>query len=110
MTRSRGGAANMHTGLRDRSAREEARAWGLARLLEAGLDAREAWIEADLLLRHAAGLTREETLLHPSAPVADGAAEAYASLIARRAAGWPSATSRGGASSAACFSTWTRGC
>jgi release factor glutamine methyltransferase len=73
------------------STREEARAWGVARLLAAGLDSRDAWVEADLLLRHAAGLTREETLLRPSATLEDGAANAFASLIARRGAGWPSA-------------------
>jgi release factor glutamine methyltransferase len=73
------------------STREEARAWGAGRLLAAGLDSRDAWVEADLLFRHAAGLTREETLLRPSAALPDGAAEAFASLIARRAAGCPSA-------------------
>jgi len=73
------------------STREEARAWAVRRLLAAGLDAREAWVEADLLLRHAAGLTREETLLRPAAPLGDGAAAAFASLIARRADGCPSA-------------------
>jgi len=91
MTRGRGGVAGARAGRAEYSTREEARAWGLARLREAGLEPREAWVEADLLLRAAAGLTREETLLRPSAPLADGAAEAFASLIARRAAGWPSA-------------------
>jgi release factor glutamine methyltransferase len=71
--------------------RQDARMWGAGRLIAAGLESREAWVEADLLLRHAAGLTREETLLRPSAPLPDGAADAFASLIERRAAGWPSA-------------------
>jgi release factor glutamine methyltransferase len=91
MTSGRGGAAGARADRGECATREDARAWGLARLREAGLDAREAWVEADLLLRHAAGLTREETLLRPSAPLGDEAAEAYAALIARRAAGWPSA-------------------
>lgn len=73
------------------STREHARAWGAARLRQAGLDAREAWVEADLLLRHSAGLTREEMLRHPSAPVSGETGEMYASLVARRAAGCPSA-------------------
>ena len=91
MTRGRAGAADLRAGRRECSTRERARAWGLARLRDAGLDPHEAWVEADLLLRAAAGLTREEVLLRPSAPLADEAAEAYGSLIARRAAGWPSA-------------------
>ena len=91
MTQRRGGAADLRAGRRECSTREQARAWGLARLREAGLDPHEAWVEADLLLRAAAGLTREELLLRPLAPLADEAAEAYGSHIARRAAGWPSA-------------------
>jgi len=91
VTPGRGGVADVRADRAEYSTREDARAWGLARLREAGLDAREAWVEADLLLRHAAGLTREETLLRPSAPLGDEAGEAYAALIARRAAGWPSA-------------------
>ena len=71
--------------------REEARAWGAGRLREAGLDPRDAWVEADLLLRHSAGLTREDMLRDPSAPVAPETGEVYASLVARRAAGCPSA-------------------
>jgi release factor glutamine methyltransferase len=73
------------------SSREEARAWGVGRLVAAGLEPHDAWVEADLLLRHAAGLTREESLLRPSAPLPDGARDAFASLIARRGAGCPSA-------------------
>lgn len=75
----------------DYSSRAEVRAWGVGRLRAAGLGARDAWVEADLLLRHAAGLTREETLLRPSAPLRAEAATAFASLVARRTAGWPSA-------------------
>lgn len=71
--------------------RSEARAWGTDRLRQAGLDDRAAWVEADLLLRHAAALTREELLLRPAVPLPREAAEAYAVLIARRAAGWPAA-------------------
>lgn len=91
MTRGRGGIAGARGGRAAYSSREEARAWGLARLRDAGLEPREAWVEADLLLRAAAGLTREETLLRPSAPLSDEAAEAFASVIARRTSGWPSA-------------------
>ena len=76
---------------REFTSRGEARAWGLARLRDAGLDARDAWVEADLLLRHAAGLTREEMLLRPEAPIGREAGAAYAALIARREAGCPSA-------------------
>jgi release factor glutamine methyltransferase len=73
------------------SSRAEARAWGAGRLRAAGLGARDAWVEADLLLRHAAGVTREETLLRPSALLPDAAAKAFGALVARRTAGWPSA-------------------
>jgi release factor glutamine methyltransferase len=71
--------------------RTDVRAWGATRLREAGLEVREAWVEAELLLRHAAALSREELLLRPSARVGGRAAERYASLIAARAAGRPSA-------------------
>jgi release factor glutamine methyltransferase len=91
MTRGQTRAANTRAGRAEYATREEARAWGLARLREAGLDAREAWVEADLLLRAAAGLSREDTLLRPSAPIAGEAADAFAVLVARRAAGCPSA-------------------
>lgn len=91
MRQVRGGVVGTRADRTEFSTRQDARAWGLLRLRDAGLDPRDAWVEADLLLRHAAGLTREETLLRPSAPVAPEAGEAYAALIARRAAGWPSA-------------------
>lgn len=91
MRQVRGGVVGTRADRTEFSTRQDARAWGLLRLRDAGLDPRDAWVEADLLLRHAAGLTREETLLRPTAPVAPEAGEAYAALIARRAAGWPSA-------------------
>ena len=91
MTPHRGGLAGPQAGQAPGATREAARAWGLARLRDAGLEPREAWVEADLLLRHAAGLSREETLLRPQAPIGDLARDAYATLIARRAAGCPSA-------------------
>jgi release factor glutamine methyltransferase len=91
MRQVRGGVVGTRADRTEFSTRQDARAWGLLRLRDAGLDPRDAWVEADLLLRHAAGLTREETLLRPSAPVDPEASEAYAALIARRAAGWPSA-------------------
>lgn len=90
MTRRPDGASNAGV-RRPFSTRGEARAWARARLREAQLEPRDAWIEADLLLRHAAGLSREEILLRPSAALPDEPADAYASLVARRAAGWPSA-------------------
>ena len=91
MTPHRGGPAGPRVERTRGATREAARAWGLARLRDAGLEAREAWVEADLLLRHAAGLSREETLLRPQAPIGDEAGAAYAALIGRRAAGCPSA-------------------
>lgn len=71
--------------------RSGARAWGIGRLRRVGLDGRAAWVEADLLLRHAASLSREELLLRPAAPLPPEAADAYAAMITRRAAGWPAA-------------------
>lgn len=91
MTPHRGGIAGPRAEHTRVTTREEARAWGLARLRAAGLEAREAWVEADLLLRHAAGLSREETLLRPQAPIGDEAGAAYAALVARREAGCPTA-------------------
>jgi release factor glutamine methyltransferase len=71
--------------------RRDAAAWGAAHLRDAGLAPRDAWVEADVLLRHAAGLARDETLMRPEAPLSGDAAHRFAGVIARRAAGWPSA-------------------
>jgi len=63
--------------------------WGTARLrqmVEAPLDGP---LEAEVLLRHAAGLSREELFARPGAPLPPDAEAVYASLIARRAAGIP---------------------
>jgi release factor glutamine methyltransferase len=54
-----------------------------------GLDAADAALEAEVLLRHAAGVTREELLARPAIRVADRAAASFADLVARREAGVP---------------------
>jgi release factor glutamine methyltransferase len=71
--------------------RRDAVAWGAARLRGAGLEPRDAWVDAALLLRHAAGLSREELLMRPEAAMGEEAAERFAQMIGRRAAGCPPA-------------------
>lgn len=71
--------------------RREAWRWGAARLGQAGLEPEEVPREAEVLLHHAAGLTREELLTRPGEPLSPEAAAAYATAIARRAAGTPAA-------------------
>ena len=71
--------------------RQDAWRWGAGRLGAAGVEPRDAQLEAEVLLRHAAGLTREELLARPLTPLAREAASAYEALIARRAAGVPGA-------------------
>ena len=71
--------------------RREAWRWGAGRLEAAGVEPHDAQLEAEVLLRHAAGLTREELLVRPLTPLAREAASAYEALIARRAAGIPGA-------------------
>ena len=69
--------------------RRDAWAWGTRRLRQAGLAGADAALEAEVLLRHAAALSREELLARPSVRVPDRAAASYADLVARRAAGVP---------------------
>jgi len=71
--------------------RRDAWRWGAGRLGAAGVEAHDAQLEAEVLLRHAAGLTREELLARPLTPLAREATAAYEALIARRAAGAPGA-------------------
>lgn len=69
--------------------RRDAWAWGTERLRQAGLAGADAALEAEVLLRHAAGLTREELLARPAIRVGDRAAAGYADLVSRREAGVP---------------------
>jgi len=78
-----------HTGVP--ATRQAAWRWGEGRLRAAGLAPDEARLEAEVLLRHAAALTREELFVRPGAAVLAPAASAYAALIDRRAAGRPTA-------------------
>jgi release factor glutamine methyltransferase len=71
--------------------RREAWRWGAGRLRAAGIEPHDAQLEAEVLLRHAAGVTREELLVRPLTLLAREAASAYEALIARRAAGIPGA-------------------
>jgi len=66
-------------------------AWGEARLRTGGVSPDEARPEAEVLLRHVFGLSREELLLRPDAEVPAAAARAYADAVDRRAAGCPTA-------------------
>lgn len=65
--------------------------WGEARLRARGMSPEEARLDAEVLLRHAAALSREELLIRPEAALASRAAAAYAGLIAQRVAGRPTA-------------------
>ncbi len=65
--------------------------WGAARLRGRGLGPDDARVEAEILLRHAAGLSRVELLVRPDAPLPGDAAAAYAALVEQRAAGRPTA-------------------
>ncbi len=65
--------------------------WGEAQLRARGIAPAEARLEAEVLLRHAAALSREEVLVRPEVPLGSSAAAAYAGLIAQRAAGRPTA-------------------
>lgn len=69
--------------------RREAWAWGAGRLREAGLEGTDAALEAEVLLRHAAGLTREELLARPTVGMGTSPAAVYADLITRRSLGAP---------------------
>ena len=65
--------------------------WGEAQLRAHGIAPEEAHLEAEVLLRHAAGLSREEVFIRPEVPLGSSAAAAYAGLIAQRVAGRPTA-------------------
>lgn len=69
--------------------RREAWTWGAERLQRAGIAPAAAALEAEVLLRHAAGLRREELLARPGIPLGEPASSAYADLIARRAGAAP---------------------
>lgn len=71
--------------------RREAWAWGEARLRWSGLPPEEARLEAEVLLRHAASVSREELFLRPDSPLPVELAEAFVALIARREEGRPTA-------------------
>ncbi len=71
--------------------RQAAWLWGEVRLRSRGTPPEEARLEAEVLLRHAAGLSREELLIRPHAPLTASAAAVYAGLIAQRVSGRPTA-------------------
>jgi release factor glutamine methyltransferase len=73
------------------STRQAAWDWGTARLRGRGLSPAEARVEAEMLLRHAAALSREELLIRPWEALPAGIAATYAALIEQRAAGRPTA-------------------
>lgn len=56
-----------------------------------GTPPEEARLDAEVLLRHAAGLSREELLIRPHSPLTAPAAAVYAGLIAHRLSGRPTA-------------------
>jgi release factor glutamine methyltransferase len=63
--------------------------WGAARLRRAGPEPAHAPLEAEVLLRHAAGLSREEMLARPDAALPPAVRLVYTDLITRRTAGTP---------------------
>jgi release factor glutamine methyltransferase len=63
--------------------RRQAWAWGAARLRR-GRPAADAAVEAEVLLRHAAGVSRAEWLAHPEAPLGRAAQVRYREWIRRR--------------------------
>jgi release factor glutamine methyltransferase len=66
---------------------------GIVRLRESGSET--ARLDAELLLGHAIGTDRTAVIAHTDAPVGDGSAERFRSLLDRRAAGEPVAYIRG---------------
>ena len=66
---------------------------GIARLRESGSET--ARLDAELLLASALDTDRTAVIAHTDAPVGDGAAERFRSLLGRRAAGEPVAYIRG---------------
>ncbi len=71
--------------------RQAAWEWAAALLRAAGVPAGEARLESEVLLRHAAALSREELFTRPAAPLPPEAAAAFAALVAQREAGRPTA-------------------
>lgn len=69
--------------------RREAWKWGVERLRAAGIDAAAAPLEAEVLLRHAAGISREELLARPGTHLRGRASLVYRGLITKRAAAVP---------------------
>lgn len=74
--------------------------WGEARAsatqrLRTGADPATAALDADVLLAHALGVTKEELLAHPERPLAGDREERFASLVERRHGGEPVAYLRG---------------
>lgn len=65
--------------------------WGEAQLRARGIPPEEARLEAVVLLRHAAALSREEVFIRPDVPLAPSAAVAYTDLIGQRVSGRPTA-------------------
>ena len=76
-------------GGREAWSRREAWIWGAGCLRAAGIVQAAAPLEADVLLRHAAGVSREELLARPESALQARAAAAYRRLVAQRAAGAP---------------------
>jgi release factor glutamine methyltransferase len=64
-------------------------AWGADRLQRAGAPAEAALLDAEVLFRWAAGVSREELLVRPAVHVEEPVWSAYADAIARRAGGTP---------------------
>lgn len=75
-------------GMRTRRAAWE---WGEAQLHARGIPSEEARLEAEVLLRHAAVLSREEVFIRPDEPLAPSVAAAYTDLIGQRVSGRPTA-------------------
>jgi release factor glutamine methyltransferase len=69
--------------------RREAWAWGVDRLRGPGIDAAAAPLEAEVLLRHAAGISREELLARPGSRLDARASSLYVDLVTSRAAAVP---------------------
>lgn len=65
--------------------------WGSKRLRAGGLEPEDASREAEVLFRHAAGVSRVEALTRPDAVVSAPEAALYGELIDRRVAGCPTA-------------------
>jgi release factor glutamine methyltransferase len=73
--------------------RRDARAAAADRLRRSGDET--AALDADLLLAHACGISKEELYAHLEVPLSDDEERSYEALVARRAAGEPVAYLRG---------------